>query len=220
MSNVQQKPFADDAPTKQRIIDFAGEIFADRGYRDATVREIASAANVNLAAVSYHFGGKQQLYLAAIGAARAGRSASIPAPIAESSASPEDRLRTFVESLLNRLSISSQHAWQNRLLARELMSPSDFCFEQVARWYQPIFESLLRIIDEIVGRPIAEPTRTQIGFSLIGQCLFYRVSAMTVKMFVDPRWQSQFDVPALAEHICRFSLGGILRSAEAEVQRD
>jgi AcrR family transcriptional regulator len=214
MRELAPNDTTDEAPTKQRIIDCAGEIFADRGYRDATVRDIASSANVNLAAVSYHFGGKQQLYLAAINAARTVRSEAAPLPSFETAMSPPDRMRFFVEFLLRRLSVNSQHDWRTRLLARELMSPTEFCVDQVARWYRPIFDELLHIVEGIAGRPIDEPRRTQIGFSIIGQCLFYRVSASAVKMFIDPRWESQFDIPSLAEHICRFSLAGLVECAQ------
>ena len=56
-----RKPAASD-PTRDKLLDVAGRIFADRGYRAATIREICIAAGANVAAVNYHFGDKLGLY--------------------------------------------------------------------------------------------------------------------------------------------------------------
>lgn len=48
--------------TKVKIIEAAGELFAQKGYEGTSVREIASLADVNLASINYHFENKQNLY--------------------------------------------------------------------------------------------------------------------------------------------------------------
>ena len=52
--------------TEKRLLEAAGEIFAHYGYRAATVRQICEKAGANLAAVNYHFGDKEGLYLAVL----------------------------------------------------------------------------------------------------------------------------------------------------------
>lgn len=47
--------------TKTRILDVAEELFADRGVDRVSIRDITEEAKVNLAAVNYHFGGKEEL---------------------------------------------------------------------------------------------------------------------------------------------------------------
>ena len=48
--------------TRERVLTAASEIFAEKGYRDATVSEICEAADANIASVNYHFGDKESLY--------------------------------------------------------------------------------------------------------------------------------------------------------------
>ena len=50
--------------TKDRLLDAAEACFAEAGYAATSLRAITTKAKVNLAAVSYHFGGKEALYLA------------------------------------------------------------------------------------------------------------------------------------------------------------
>src|ERR1700710_2380841 len=47
--------------TRTSILDAAERLYADRGFADVTLRDIVAAAGVNLAAVNYHFGSKDEL---------------------------------------------------------------------------------------------------------------------------------------------------------------
>jgi AcrR family transcriptional regulator len=54
------------ATTRERILDAAERLFLEKGFHGASLRELSSAAAVNLAAVGYHFGGKDELLRAVL----------------------------------------------------------------------------------------------------------------------------------------------------------
>jgi len=61
-------PFAapKNSATKKRILDVAEELFMEHGFEATTLRQITAAAKVNLAAVHYHFGSKEELFEAVL----------------------------------------------------------------------------------------------------------------------------------------------------------
>ena len=59
-------PEPDDSPavtTRDRLLDVAERLFAQRGIDATSLRAITTAANANLASVNYHFGSKDELFL-------------------------------------------------------------------------------------------------------------------------------------------------------------
>lgn len=55
-----------NSPTRERLLTAASRLFAEHGFRGASVRDICNHAGANPGAVSYHFGGKRQLYRAVL----------------------------------------------------------------------------------------------------------------------------------------------------------
>ena len=55
---------ATSADTKTRILDAAEHLFMEHGFEATSLRQLTAAASVNLAAVNYHFGSKEELFQA------------------------------------------------------------------------------------------------------------------------------------------------------------
>jgi AcrR family transcriptional regulator len=114
---------AQSAETRHRLLEAAGEVFADQGFRAATIQAICLRAGANIAAVHYHFGDKERLYRAVID--YAGQFiAHRETPPLDADAPPELRLRDYVESFLLRLLDEGRPAWHGRLMAREMFEPT------------------------------------------------------------------------------------------------
>src|SRR3954465_10694117 len=87
--------------TKQQLIEAAGQVFAEHGYRAATVREICLRAGANVASIHYHFGDKEKLYLEVLRYAHQRDNETNPGLAkGNRAAAAEEQLEEFVRSLL------------------------------------------------------------------------------------------------------------------------
>ena len=196
--------------TKQKILLAAGPIFAKNGYQGATVRDISDAAGVNLASINYYFGDKANLYVQAVKLAQEQQSGILQFPSFGELQEPTELLEKFVTVLLNKLGVGGQTEWQLQLLMNEFLFPGDACREIVESHFRPYFQILLQIIDRIANVPLVEEQRLKFGFSIIGQCLHYRLAGPIVRMLTGPETlERHFQVEAIAKHIARFSIAGI-----------
>jgi AcrR family transcriptional regulator len=90
--------------TRRQLLEAAGEVFAEAGFRNATVREICRRAGANIAAINYHFGDKEKLYTEVLRYSHGKTLEKYPTllGVAENSP-PEKKLRAFIQSLLLRI---------------------------------------------------------------------------------------------------------------------
>lgn len=199
-----------DRSRRDQILLTAGHVFAEQGFERTTIREICTRAGVNLASVNYYFGDKETLYLEAVQLAYRTRAGEVPLPTWTSDVRAEERLRDYIRTLLARMIGEVQLPWQSRLLMREVLNPSHACEKLVEDYFRPHFELLLNILDQIVPAQTERHVRQQMAFSVIGQCLLYRVSDSVVSMLVDDATRRvHYEVDQLAEQITRFSLQGL-----------
>lgn len=200
-------PAITDSATRQRLLDAAGEIFADQGFRAATVRDICKRAGANGAAVNYHFGNKQQLYGAVFLYAHDCAMERHPVPTG-GSAKPEERLRAFVASFLRRILDQGRPAWHGKLMAREMVEPTGVLDIMVAKGVRPQFEFLSQVVRELVGDLPPERLR-RLGASVVAQCLFYfHAQPVITRLFPELKFDDA-EIAALAEHVSEFSLAGL-----------
>jgi TetR/AcrR family transcriptional regulator, regulator of cefoperazone and chloramphenicol sensitivity len=201
--------------TADRVINAAGPIFARLGFDGATVREICESAGVNVASVNYHFGDKATLYLEAVKRAHEQKSLRVPLPEADPDMTREERLFGFVHTILQRLLGGGGEDWHTALLMREMIQPTHACKPLVEDFIRPQFHRLLEVIDEFIEREITPLQRHQLAFSVVGQCLQYRVAAGFVSLLTDPQERPRLlDIDTLAQAITRFSVAALSHWAE------
>src|SRR3954447_13697469 len=152
--------------TKARLLDAAGEEFANKGFELARVRAICERAEANLAAINYHFGDKETLYVEALREAhRCGLEPD--EEVLNSELAPAERLRLFIHHFLGRvLAMNRPEDWQHRLMLREMIAPTSFSDVLVREGIRPRFERMKSLMAEIC--PNADDRRLNVlVFSVI-----------------------------------------------------
>ncbi len=196
--------------TRDRILEAAGEVFARQGFEHATVREICARAGVNVAAVNYYFRDKESLYIEAVRLAHNRVLENVPPPVWPPETPPEEQLWLFVRAMCTRMLTSHKLGWPMQLMMRELIEPTGACQAMVEDFIRPQFATLLEIVGRLSGGRFADETLHRIAFSIVGQCMFYHVSAPIVRLLVpETLADGALDVEKVADHVTRFSLGAI-----------
>jgi AcrR family transcriptional regulator len=194
--------------TKDAILDAATTLFAERGFRDTSVREICALAEANIAAVNYHFGNKAALYTEVIRCAYESAGHHAPMPTLQSHSQPSEVLAAWVNWYMERL-FGENSELTARLLLREAAAPTSTLDEIVGRQMFPIYEELQRIVCAHLSKDADLATIKRHCLSILGQCLVHRTSkAMIDRMPVEPQDLTN-DIPKLAQHITQCALAAL-----------
>lgn len=201
------KQAARSADTRRRLLEAAAEVFADDGFRSATIQQISRRAGANIAAAHYHFGDKEGLYTAVFEYFEQ-QATREPPPEDGQGAPPAARLRVFVTAFLSRLLDPRRPAWFARLLARELIEPTPALDRLVRRRMRANHEQLAAIIRELLGPTASADTVRLCTLSVVAQCAFYRNSAAIITRLY-PELVPARELERIADHVTRFSLGAM-----------
>jgi AcrR family transcriptional regulator len=207
---VESKDASHDE-TRRHLLEAAGEVFAEAGFRDATVREICKRAGANIAAINYHFGDKETLYLEVLRYAH-GKALEKYPPLLDvpDDAPPEKKLRAFIHSLLLRIFDKGPTSWHGRLISREMIEPTAALDSLVEERMRPMVAQLWKIVAEILDCPVNDERVRLCGFSIVSQCTFYKhCSPVVTRLFPNKLPQDATSIGHLADHITKFSLAAM-----------
>ena len=202
------------AETRERLLDAAEPLFAEEGFAATSMRKIISRAEVNSAAIHYHFGSKQDLFVAVVArrlrpvtAARLRRLDELEAKAGSRPVAVEAILQALIEPALL-TTVESEHGaiWM-KLLARFRTEPGDHWtktnplqHEMLSRFHAAFGKSLPHLPDAelkyryffAIGAAI-NTTIDQQGLALIGSEL--------PDLYSDPR--------AIVSRLVRFAAAGM-----------
>jgi AcrR family transcriptional regulator len=197
-----------DALTRARLLATAERLFAERGFKAVTVREICSAARANVAAVNYHFGDKLGLYREVLRAATvAMRETNEAARTAGKGKPAEEQLRRYVHVFLERvLQKGSQSI--HRLITREMNEPTAALDTLIEEGVRPRVEYLSGIISRILACEAGDPRVLRCVASLQSQVVAYFPNPISARLgfHFEP---TPAHIAEVAEHIAAFSIGGV-----------
>jgi AcrR family transcriptional regulator len=163
--------------TKKRILKAAAEEFSKRGYKATTVRRICNRAQANVAAINYHYGSKEELYVATH------EFVFADSPLTSLGEKPlevndskdwENAVYEFVYGLLSVITgTRPKERWQSLLFMSERAYPS----KVLPTLMEKIFLPLEKRIDDLVAMALpsdaTEDERVLWRMSTIAQCTVY-----------------------------------------------
>lgn len=202
------------ADTRRRLLEAALDVFAQRGYREATFREICRLAGANNAAINYHFRDKEQLYLAVIEYAFQKAEALTGPPELDPAMPPEERLRVFVHAFLTSLLGEQRPAGLLQLFSREMIEPTHGLALLLERGHERIRAQLGDIVAELLGDGAEALQIEDCVRAIMAQCvIFHHSRAAILHLGHYPRFDAA-TIEHLTSHVVEFSLGGLRRLAE------
>lgn len=193
-------------PTKERLLEAAGEVFAEKGFRDATVRDICARAGANIAAVNYHFRDKESLYAATFEHVQQFEQEHYPLDAFESSGTPQERLVAFIRIMCLRLFDRGRPIWHIKLMTREMIDPTLVMDAIVVKSIKPKFEILTNIVGENLGLPARHDVTEMCAASVIGQVVHYHHCREVTKRLCSGWQEGTTFIDDLVSHVAWFSL--------------
>jgi TetR/AcrR family transcriptional regulator, regulator of cefoperazone and chloramphenicol sensitivity len=196
----------DGEATRARILETAGRLFAAQGYAEATSKEIASEADVDLASINYHFGSRSGLYLAVLAEAhRRFVSLADLSRLSESGLPPGQQLAALLEGLVE--SATQQEGWHARVLAREMVSPSSHLQTLFKKELLPKLAVIKHIISQITAIPEDDPALLRCLLNVAAPCLMLLMIGHSLP---GPIAQvARMPRPVLVKHLHDFTMAGL-----------
>jgi TetR/AcrR family transcriptional regulator, regulator of cefoperazone and chloramphenicol sensitivity len=200
----------ENSATAEKLLEVAGEIFARKGM-SATVREICAAAGCSVAAINYHFGDKQRLYIRCVRLACEQKQALFPTPVVNAlpaGTSPEAvagrsaLLREFLQAVLRRIAARSQYSWQDTLAWREMLHPTPEVEQEMANASHPDFDSLNRLLSAMLGAHDRLDWRQSLVNQILAQTMYFKIGSGMRRILGISTPHSE-DPRLAAEDICR-----------------
>jgi AcrR family transcriptional regulator len=199
--------------TRDRLLNKAEDLFAQRGYHAVSVREITKAAASNLAAVNYHFGNKQNLYLEVFRSRWLPRASRIQQSFRQSlqkDASPTPKMvvqslaRAFLEGPMS----TDERTRHLKLISGELAQPTEAFDLVVEQVFRPLFGNLLEDLRKAMPDSIDEKQMVLNVFSILSMVLYFNFARPLITRFVGGRQGDDLEA-RLVDHIVQFSLNGV-----------
>jgi TetR/AcrR family transcriptional regulator, regulator of cefoperazone and chloramphenicol sensitivity len=210
IDNAQAEPSRPAvAATREKLLDAAAQVFAERGYHHATIREICRLARANVAAVNYTFGDKLGLYTEVLRQyLRAPQMAQLIAAM-DGASSPEEMVRQMIRVRLQGLCSGKRPDWGFRIVMHEFSQPTPAMTNVIDEAVRPIYKRALSAVGQVLGLPPDHEITRLCNNSIIGQVLFYAFSQPVLSRLQPDLKLTPQHFERIAGHIAEFSLAAL-----------
>jgi AcrR family transcriptional regulator len=214
----------DGQETRANLLDAAAKVFADKGFRAATVVEICNVAGTNVASVNYYFGSKEELYVKAwdrsfeLSVKKYPIDGGVP-----SDAPVEERLRGHIRAAVARS--SDPESLDLDITHQEMASPTGLLQDIMHESIQPLRETTTQLVRELMGEDATEQQVELCHMSIISQCFgpLMRKSewrGLGKEFYPCKKGNAEIDLEAVADHVFEFSLAGIRHTMASSKRKE
>ncbi len=197
--------------TRDKIIKAASHVFARNGYEGAGIRAIVAKADVNQAAINYHFGSKEGLYRAVLQAALRALMKDDDAPQNPDTLPREAALRWFVRRQLRPMTARDELSEYVRIFNWETLKPSPVFRKFMAREAAPFFAAATELVRRFLPNRATDRQAVVGALWLFGQCsIFVRNAEQLANPPLRLKINERF-VDRLADTIATWAADGLGR---------
>lgn len=167
-SAAHPKPLrSDGAEARGRLLDAAMALFAEKGFAKTSTREIAQAAQVNIASISYYFGDKAGLYRAVWVDPRCSPDI-VAADLDAGRMTLEEVLNGMLRGFIEPLKQGDLMKQCMKLHFREMLEPTGIWQEEINTNIKPVHMALVAAICRHLGLAQADDDIHRLCFSIAG----------------------------------------------------
>ncbi|OYP34341.1 TetR/AcrR family transcriptional regulator [Rhodopirellula sp. MGV] len=207
----QNNQTEDTTNTRMRLLEAAGQLFAEKGFDRTTSKEITELAGANVASVNYHFQGIEGLYAAVVEEASGLLVTSAQMQEAmQGHQDPNNKLEAFLRMFVRSLTSPASSSWKLRILAREFSSPT-LCNQPLHKKERMQKVSILKgIVAEITGLPEEHPAVARSCINVLAPCFFLMIGDRpTIKKAFPKLGLNPKDAEDLVQHMLHYAQAGL-----------
>jgi len=192
--------------TRKRLLEVAAELFAEKGFNGAGVREICKLAKVNISAISYHFGSKKALYIEVFKTYLAPAIEKIHQAFQKNLQQKPKDLKGIVEALAEAVLLTPIKEEQRKnifsLLVKELTSESELSKFVLKEVLNPLLTEFSKVVSPFFS---SSKEVKFFVFSVVSQIMFFNFFRPWVSdVFGIPNYTPKFK-EEIVKHIVEFS---------------
>ncbi|MBI4854209.1 MAG: CerR family C-terminal domain-containing protein [Acidobacteria bacterium] len=210
--SIEQK--TEEMGAKARILSVAEKLFAERGLAATSIRDLAREAGVNIAAVNYYFGSKENLYLETLRHTFQKTVVSSPkfdqllkeAQIAKTPKAAQQAIREYIKVFLQLILTSDEARRHACLMSREINDPTPALDVIVEEFILPKHQALAALI--VQAQPLLAESKDLPFYtiSIVSQCLHYHFALPVALKLLNKKEMTPELINQIAKHIASFSL--------------
>lgn len=183
--------------TKLDIIEAAGELFAESGIDAVGIRTIAEKAGVNIAAINYHFGSKENLSVEIFRhIVSCSSKLEIPEIIEKLGDDPSradlaSAIHDVISTLFEPFTGEQHPIWQDRYVIRIMLRPPEAFQAVMKEFFLPEHKALKRLV--LLARPDLDDQRAMaLALSLNAHTAFYFLAREPLAMMLGDRFDCDY----------------------------